>query len=163
MDAVCLGYLETINKYGQSNGYHIKLFVDEQKTNLSFINLIHDYEENNLSVQIYPNNLSLYSLLTNESIIDLIFKEDNLSNIFNEVIHIDKVKRGLYFEKTQINLGEKLLYINDINVLFTFLKWILLQNNDFDNFDFEIVFLKEKSPLDWLFGQDNNDEIQFSL
>jgi hypothetical protein len=163
MDAVCLGYLETFNKYGQSNGYHIKLFVDEQKTNLSFINLIHDYEENNLSDQIYPYNLSLYSLLTNESIIDVIFKEDNLSNIFNDVVHIDKGKRGLYFDKTQINVGEKLFYINDINVLFTFLKWLLLQNNDFDNFDFEIVFLKEKSPLDWLFGEDNNDEIQFSL
>jgi hypothetical protein len=38
------------------------------------------------------------------------------------------------------------------------LKWILLQNNDFDNFDFEIVFLNEKSPIDWLFGEDNIDQ-----
>jgi hypothetical protein len=158
MDALCLGYLETFNKYAQSNGYQIKLFVDEQKTYPSFINLIHDYEENNLSDEIYQNNFLLYNLLANESIVDILFKEDNPINIFNKIQHIDKAKRGLYFEKTQINVGEKLFYINDINVLFTILKWILLQNNDFDNFDFEIVFLNEKSPIDWLLGEDNIDQ-----
>jgi hypothetical protein len=100
----------------------------------------------------------LYNLLANESIVDILFKEDNPINIFNKIQHIDKAKRGLYFEKTQINVGEKLFYINDINVLFTILKWILLQNNDFDNFDFEIVFLNEKSPIDWLLGEDNIDQ-----
>ena len=83
MDALCLGYLETFNKYGQSNGYHIKLFVDEQKTYRSFINLIHDYEENNLSDEIYQNNFSLYSILTNESIIVLYFTWHCINHQFN--------------------------------------------------------------------------------
>ena len=163
MDTVCLGFFETFNKYGQSNGYHIKLFADEQNTNRSFIKLIQNYREGNLSDELSQNKLSLISFLTNENIIDVLFKEDNLINIFSKVEHIDKIKRGLYFDETQINVGEKLFYINDINVLFTFLNWLLIQNGDFDNFDFEIVFLNKKSPIDWLFEQqnDNVEDIEF--